>query len=390
MSNRTLKVAQIGCGAFAADQDLRNFQESENLECVWCCDVDEARARDLATRFDVPNVTTDFTDCVNDPTVDFLKIATSHEVHLPIIEAAARAGKHVFCEKPMALDLDESLKIIRAVHRHGIKLCVDLNRRMSPALQALRKQWLQHLHDPTHQPWRFVEMERELYPEEERTQFLVRVQDDTLSYRVVHLDPLRGGGLVLGETVHWLDVACWFFSPQVPVEILAWGSRRFSHGIQLTFSDGDTATIVFNCGGTFDYPKELFEVASNGALFRSLFFVENEYFGIPGLDREAFPIRRDCLPDIGTEGGFSGWMAKYRARVQGLANSKTGHGELSVDKGHRAMLDAFVDAILEDKPSPCDEMAGYLSTYLALQAIRSIETRQSLPIPVDRVVFDVS
>jgi hypothetical protein len=53
------------------------------------------------------------------------------------------------------------------------------------------------------------------------------------------------------------------------------------------------------------------------------------------------------------------------------------------------MLDAFVTAILEDKPSPCDEMAGYLGTYLALQAVRSIETRQPLLVPVDRVVFDV-
>jgi len=390
LSNRVLKVAQIGCGAFAADQDLRNFRESENIECVWCCDVDEARARDLARQFDVPNVTTDSADCVNDPAVDFLKIATSHEVHLPIIEAAAAAGKHVFCEKPMALELEEGLKIIRAVRRNGIKLCVDLNRRMSPALQALRDRWRRHHQDPTHQPWRFVEMERDLYPEEELTHFLVRVQDDTLSYRIAHLDPLRGGGEILGESVHWLDLACWLFSPQRPVEVLAWGSARFRHGMYLTFSHGDAATIIFNCGGTFDYPKEMFEIASKGALFRSRFFVENEYYGIPGLDRETFPLRRDCLPDVGTEGGFDGWMAKYRARVEGLTNSKEGHAELSVDKGHKAMLDAFVRAILEDKPSPCGEMAGYLSTYLALQAIRSIETRQSLPIPVDRVVFDVS
>ena len=389
MTENTIRVAQIGCGAFAADQDLRNFQASPRTECAWCCDVDEGRAKKLAGDFGVPNVTTDFMDCIRDPAVDMLKIATSHEVHLPIIEAAAEAGKHVFCEKPMALEREESLKIIRAVRRHGIKLCVDLNRRMSPALQALRQRWQEHLANPSHQPWRFVEMERELYPEEERTQLLVRVQDDSLSYRIIHLDPLRGGGEILGESVHWLDVACWFFAPQIPVEIVAWGSTRFSHGINITFSEGDTATIIFNCGGTFDYPKELYEVASHGALFRSKHFVENEYYGIPGLEREIFPVQRDCLPDIGSEGGFAGWMAKYSARVKGLTNSKVGHGELAVNKGHRAMLDALVAAILEDRPSPCDEMAGYLSTYLALLAIQSIETRQTLPVPLERVVFDV-
>jgi predicted dehydrogenase len=327
MTKTSLNVAQVGCGAFAADQDMRNFRENERVQCLWCCDLDGDRAKALAGTFGVPRVTTDFMDCINDPAVDVLKIATSHEAHLPIIEAAAKAGKHVFCEKPMALALDDCLKIIRAVHRSGIKLCVDLNRRMSPALQALRKRWLEHWRSPTHQPWRYVEAQRALYPEEERTQFLVRVQDDTLSYRMVHLDPLQGGGLLLGETVHWLDLSCWFFAPQRPVEVLAWGSARFSHGIHLTYSEGDTATIVFNCGGTFDYPKEMYEVASKGALFRSEFFVENRYFGVPGIDRETFPVRRDCLPDTGTEGGFSGWVGKYAARVRGLTNSKVGHGE---------------------------------------------------------------
>ena len=389
MKKDVLRVAQIGCGAFATGQDLPNFQADERLECVWCCDVDEERAREVAADFGVPNTTTDFMECINDPQVDFLKIATSHEVHLPIIEAAAAAGKHVFCEKPMALELTESLKIIRAVRRSGIKLCVDLNRRMSPALRALRKCWRRHVSNPTHQPWRFVEMERELFPEEQRTQFLIRVQDDSLSYRIQHFDPLKGGGEILGETVHWLDVACWLYLPQIPVEIQAWGSSRFSHGIHLTFSEGDTATITFSCGGTFDYPKEMYEIASAGALFRSECFVENQYYGIPGLDKETFPLQRDCLPEVGTEGGLSGYMEKYFARVKGLSNSKAGHGELGVNKGHWEMLDGFVTAILEDAPSPCDEMAGYLSTYLALLAIQSIETRQALPVPLERVVFEV-
>ena len=48
------------------------------------------------------------------------------------------------------------------------------------------------------------------------------------------------------------------------------------------------------------------------------------------------------------------------------------------------MWKAFVDAILNDKPSPCDELAGFQSTYLAQLAIRSIECRQTLPVPVER------
>jgi predicted dehydrogenase len=192
---------------------------------------------------------------------------------------------------------------------------------------------------------------------------------------------------MIGESVHWLDVACWWFAPQRPIEIQAWGSTRFSHGIHLTFSEGDTATLIFNCGGTFDYPKELYEVTSQGALFRSECFLENQYFGTPDDARGTFDLQYDCMPEMGIEGGLTGYQKKYRARVEGLQNSKQGAGELFMDKGHQAMLDGFVQSIIDDAPSPCDELAGYRSTLLANLAIQSIETRQSLPVLRERVEF---
>lgn len=387
MNSGILKVAQIGCGAFAASQDLPNYDRNPHVSCKWCCDVSLENASALAMRFGVPRVTTDAEDIFADPEVDFIKIATSHEAHLPLIERAAATGKHVFCEKPLAMNAAESLHIMRAVKRGGIKLCVNLNRRTSPALNALRARWQDHVAAPRHNPWRYIETERELYAEEKQTQLTIRVQDDTLSYRPIHLDPLRGGGLIIGESVHWLDVACWWFAPQRPVEIQAWGSTRFSHGIHLTFSGGDTATLLFNCGGTFDFPKELYEVSAQGALFRSECFLENQYFGVPGDDRETFELQRDCRPEIGAEGGLAGYLKKYRDRVEGLANSKQGAGELWMDKGHQAMLDGFVQSILDGTPSPCDEMAGYRSTLLANMAIQSIETRQALPVLRERVEF---
>ncbi|MHB9026810.1 MAG: Gfo/Idh/MocA family protein [Armatimonadota bacterium] len=389
MKDGQLCVAQIGCGSFAAGQDLPNFRDNPRVTCTWCCDVSEAAARTLAAEYGVPNVTTDFLNIMRDPEVDFIKIATSHEVHLPIIEAAARAGKHVFCEKPLAMEEREALLIIRAVRQSGIKLCVDLNRRMSPALNVLKTRWQAHRARPASQPWRYIETDRAPYPDELKTHFLVRVQDDTASYRVVHMDPLRGGGQIIAESVHWLDVSNWLFAPQIPVQIQAWGSTRFSHGIHITYSEGDTATVLFHCGGTFDYPKELYEITCQGGLFRSENFVENSYYGVPGLDRELFPLLRDSNPEIGTEGGMAGYMAKYHARVHGLLNAKQGHNTLMMDKGWSQMLDGFITAILEDTPSPCDEMAGHLSTYLAKLAIQSIETRNVLPVPLEKVVFTV-
>lgn len=383
---KTLNVGQIGCGAFAELQDFPNLMKNKNVNLTWCCDISKQRAREMADKFSIPKVTTDFMEVINDPEIDMIKISTSHEVHLPIIEAAAAKQVHVFCEKPMALDEVEGYKIIHAVKKGGIKLCVDLNRRMSPAMLSLREKWLSHKHAPKHQKWRYIETNRELLPEENQTQFLIRVQDESMSYRFIHLDPLKGGGLILGESVHWLDLACWFFAPQLPVEVQAWGSVRLSHGINIKFSGGDTATIIFNCGGTFDYPKELYEVTHNGALLRNLCFVENEYFGIPGHSNEKFDLQHDFIPEAGNQGGFSGLMEKYLKKISNLSNGKENYGSLFVDKGHENMLNSFVDAIINGKPSPCDELAGFTSTYLAKLAIKSIEERNVLPIPVDKIM----
>lgn len=388
MKDGKLIVGQIGCGAFAKSQDFPNFKRNEKTEMKWCCDISAEGAREAADMFGIPEVTTDFNEVINDPEVDLIKIATSHEVHLPIIEAAAARGVHVFCEKPMAMEREEALKIIAAVRRGGIKLCVDLNRRMAPSMHALKAAWQAHRANPKHQPWRFVETDRELLPEEKNAHFLINIQDESSSYRMVHLDPMRGGGVVIGECVHWIDLACWMFAPQYPVELVAWGSSRMSHGINIKFSGGDTATINFSCSGTFDYPKEMFELTSDAALFRNLFFVENRYYGVPGCSGEVFPMQFDGMKDEVPEEGFEAFINKTRLRNEKLSGNLKDFqysAPFAVDKGHYNMLDTFVDAILNDRPSPCDEIAGFMSTYLAKLAIQSMRLKQALPVPVEEI-----
>ncbi len=385
MVKRIVTGAQIGCGKFAWNQDLVNLSAHPEVNLKWVCDVRMENADRAAEHFSVPRRTSDFMEILNDPEVDFIKIATTHEVHLPIIEAAAKAGKHVFCEKPMAMRDEEAYKIIRAVRRGGVKLCVDLNRRMSPAMQSLRKKWLGHAVEPKHNPWRYVETERGLLPEENLPHLLIRIQDESSSYGLGHLDPLSGGGEIIGESVHWLDLACWFFAPQMPCEITAWGSSRLSHGIHLRFDRGASMTLDFSCSGTFDFPKELYEVTDNAALFRSLHFVENDYYGMPDNSPEYFALQADPYPELGH--GFEAFNAKYRQHVSGSTNMKLLETSLPLqpDKGHRTMLDAFLRSIREGLPSPCDEIAGFRSTYLAQRAIESLELKRTLPVPIEKI-----
>lgn len=382
---KILCAAQIGCGKFAASQDLPNLANHPKVKLKYACDVNLEQAKAAAEKHNIPCFTDNFMDIINDPEVDFIKIATSHEAHLPIIEAAAKAGKHIFCEKPMAMYDVEAYKIIRAVRRGNVKICVDLNRRMSPAMQALKKKFIEHNANPKHNPWQYVETVREPLAEENLPHLNVRIQDESSSYGLGHMDPLCGGGSIIGESVHWLDLACWLFAPQLPCEITAWGSSRLSHGIYLKFNGGASMTLDFSCSGTFDYPKEQFELTHNAALFRCLHFVENNYYGIPGAEPEYFAPQHDPFPEMGQ--GLDAFLKKYHAKVCNSTNCKLIENTtpLMVDKGHRAMLDGFIDAIINDTPSPCDEIDGFRSTYLAQLAIESIRKRQTLPVQIEDI-----
>ena len=257
-------------------------------------------------------------------------------------------------------------------------------RRAGPALVALKREWLKHKENPKHQSWRYIETPREKFIEEKATDFLVRVQDESSSYRLVHLDPFSGGGLIIGEAVHWIDLACWLFDNDRPVEVRAWGSARMRYGIHIAFQSGNAATITATPNGSFDYPKEMFEIACDGALFRNEFFVENQYYGRPGLEKEIFPLQRDACPETGKQGGLEGFLEKQRQRKKELSNASQGWSSLLTDHGYEAIFDGFIDSIINNTQTPCDEIAGYQATYLANLAMKSIEFNKPMPVSVDK------
>ena len=381
MRENKLVGAQIGCGAFANDQHLPNMASMDDICIKYCCDPNLKHAQASAQKYGAEQALTDYSGIINDPELDFVTVATPHDMHLPIVRLAAANGKHVFCEKPMALSIEESNEIIRAVKHGGIKLCVDLNRRMSPSMIALKKHYLEQLAQPRHNPWRYIEADREELPEERTSHFLIRIQDESSSYRMIHLDPAHGGGCIIGESVHWLDLACWLFAPARPMEITAWGNVRMNHGIFLKFDNGNSATLDFSSCGTFDYPKELFEITSRAALFRNLFFVENRYYGMPGLENETFPLQVDDFKDCIPQEGFDAYMKKSTAMHKDAnGNMRDSKKRLTVDKGHLNMMRGFFDAIRNNTPTPCDEYCGLQATLLAQLAIQSIKCKSTLPI----------
>lgn len=377
------RVAIIGCGAFAEGQHIPNCLVHPDVEIVALCDLRRERLEELAARFGIEGaaLVTDSAEVFSRPDVDAVLAATDHSAHLPLIAEAARSGKHLLIEKPMTMTHAESLQALRLVEQSGIKLCVDYNRPFSPSMQVLKEELELQRANPVLSPWRSKRAPN--FPtlnEERATNLVITINDEIDSYRPQHLDPGRGGGQIIGESCHWFDLACWLIDRR-PVRVLAAGSTRLSHSVILDFEDGSMATLFFSICGTFDYPKERYELTCGGALFLNEFFVETAVYGRGGTARKTYPMQCDDLRAEVPEEGFAAYLAK-RELAQSRFLETGAMPALAPDKGHRALLDAFLRAVREDLPSPVDERRGARATYLANLAIQSIRT--GLPVPVCR------
>jgi len=107
-------------------------------EVLIVADVNAAAARETAARFGVPEASGDAAKVFASDAIDAVAICSSTETHAPFIIEAARAGKHVFCEKPVALDLPSVDGALAAVVESGVKLQIGFNRRFDPNFRGVR------------------------------------------------------------------------------------------------------------------------------------------------------------------------------------------------------------------------------------------------------------
>ncbi len=102
-------------------------------------DVTDELARDGAKRYGFERSSSDWRTVVTDPDVDIIDIVTPNNLHAEIAIAAAEAGKHIICEKPLARSGDEALTMLNAVEKAGVTHMVAFNYRRTPAVAMAKK-----------------------------------------------------------------------------------------------------------------------------------------------------------------------------------------------------------------------------------------------------------
>ena len=222
-----IKIAIAGAGRIGQIHAENLVTRVKEARVVAISDIDEKRAKDLALRCGRISWYTDFYEMLEENDLDAVLICTSTNVHKDMIIAAAKKSKHIFCEKPVALTLEETDEALTAVDKAGVFMQVGFMRRFDPAIFSAKK-----------------EIEKGLIGE-------------PLFFKAVSRDPEGppieyvkvSGGLFVDSSIHDFDLARWFMKSEVE-RVYAEG-RVLIYPEYKEFGDVDVAftTLVFKNGG---------------------------------------------------------------------------------------------------------------------------------------------
>ena len=136
---KKLKVAIIGCGGIANGKHMPSLSRLDNVEMVAFSDIEIEKAEKAAAEYgsEDAKVYEDYKELLQDKEIDVVHVCTPNISHAEISIAAMEAGKHVMCEKPMAINSEEAKSMVEAAERTGKKLTIGYNNRFRPDSQYL-------------------------------------------------------------------------------------------------------------------------------------------------------------------------------------------------------------------------------------------------------------
>lgn len=210
-------------------------------------DVSERVAREYQERFHSEYWTTDSLRLIKDPVLDAILICTLRASHAELAIACARAGKHIFLEKPMGTSSLQCLDIMRACNAAGARLMIDLKFRFATAVLEVKRS--------IPQPVLVV----------------AQTSMDELPEEGFYMDSRLGGGIVESFGAHSLDLAC-FLAGSEPVRVFAQGNRlphrrkaRFDAVVgTLEFASGCLASFVISDCAQWSYATKWFFEVTDG------------------------------------------------------------------------------------------------------------------------------
>jgi predicted dehydrogenase/threonine dehydrogenase-like Zn-dependent dehydrogenase len=247
-----VRVGLIGAGNYVQSMLLPHFKRTDvDFRCV--ATASGVSARDVGKRYGFARAVSAADDVLNDDEVNLVVIGTQHDLHARLAQQALERNRHVFVEKPLALDDDELNAVLVAAANSAGQLMVGFNRRFS-SLSGKAKDLFAERHAPL--------------------SILYRINAGRIPNEHWTQDPRAGGGRIIGEVCHFIDLMqFWIGAPPVSVfaEAVAADNDRVVNAdsvfVTLRFADGSNGCIAYLSEGDKALSKERVELFCEGKSF---------------------------------------------------------------------------------------------------------------------------
>jgi myo-inositol 2-dehydrogenase/D-chiro-inositol 1-dehydrogenase len=335
---KNLRLGIIGAGRIGkvhAEALAFRIREAETLAIT---DVDRKLAEAIAQECGIPKVACNSAEIFEDRNIDAVLICSSTSTHADLVTAAAQASKHIFCEKPIDLALARIDCALAAVGKAGVKLQVGFNRRFDANFARVREAVTsgeigvpQLLHivsrDPAPPPISYVKVSGGMF----------------LDMSIHDFDMAR---FLIGDEVEEIYTAA---AVMVDPEIGEAGDLDTALMV-LRFKNGVIGTIDNSRKAVYGYDQRVEILGSKGAISTGNCYPNQAVISTATSIRQDLPLRF--------------FMDRY---TESFANE----------------LQAFVEAVVEDKPTPVSGIDGRIPVVMALAARKSHDEHR--PVRVDEI-----
>jgi len=321
-SSDTVKLGVLGAGLFANAMLLPAIKKAGDIELVGIASAGGLHAQHSGKKYGFKYATSSDEQIINDPNINTVAILTRHDSHSDLVIKALKAGKHVFVEKPLAINGTQLSAITKQLKANSQSLLtVGFNRRFAPLAQKLHASLVTR-HEPMHVHY--------------------RVNSGYIPLNHWTQDPNIGGGRIIGEGCHFIDLITYLVGA-APISVTAHalpdGGKYREDNVSMTFTfpDGSIGIVDYLANGDKSFPKERVEVFCGGQVA--------------------------VLDDF----------VSLRTVRDGKKKEERG----AQDKGHVNEWKAFAKSIREggEPPIPYEQLIGVTqSTFAAVESMRNRQT----------------
>lgn len=294
-------IAIIGSGNFTK-MTLLPALEKINASVRYICSQTGTAGPHLAKKFAIPFCTTDLSKILDDNEIKSVVITTRHRSHSELCLQALQKGKHVFVEKPMAINrehLDQIVSFFQNNNQNGLSLTVGFNRRYSPLVNDAKKA----LGNPTPPINMVFTMNAGYIP----PNHWLQTPDE--------------GGRIIGEACHCIDLFVYLSSSPI-ISVCASSLGKDSNllsdnvSILLKSKNGSQAVINYYSNGTKQYPKEAIQIFANNSVIDIDNFRTLKFYGYKQKNRKLITSDKGHIQQFQSYLEFLNGTVSLRSTVQ--------------------------------------------------------------------------